>query len=171
MSNIREAIENSIKIQESRTPTGKTSTKKRDMIDVMRIVTDAISDSTFTTYKDREDFIVDRLGKLYNAAKEVREELGMGESKPGGKTNSGYTPSKVYRDELDKRIADELWGNGRTISNNNNTETSVIIDEPSNDIDEELNNRIADEISRQLKSVKFKEWLIDTIASMIETMR
>jgi len=94
----------------------------------------------------------------------------MGESKPVRQTNSVYTPSKVYGDELDKRIADELWGNGHTVINGN-PDSSTTIEETPKDIREPLDKYIADEVSRQLESVKVRERLMDMMVAVIEANR
>jgi len=49
--------------------------RKRDMATIMIGVTDAVSDSINSTYKDREDFIVDYLQRLLDEAKEIRGEV------------------------------------------------------------------------------------------------
>jgi len=84
----------------------------------------------------------------------------------------GYKPKapEELQEELDKRIADEMWGNGNTIINGN-PEMSTTIEETPKDMGEELKKYIADEVFKQLTSIKYRKWLMDLIALEISVDR
>ena len=139
MGSMREVIEKRKAIQESRTSTGEIITKKRDMSNMMMVISDALSDSVATTYKIREDYIVETLGLLYNKAKEIREELGMGDSVPPSSRGQNYIVG--YKPKT------------------------------PGELQEELDKHIADEVFKQLTSIKYRKWLMDLIALEISVAK